>query len=223
MYFLRPGLLCPAWFKFIGVGLNMTALEQFDDDGLARALQASRSLEDAPEAAIRRAIDLWPARARAAKVPSAWQRLTAVLRFDSAGQDALALGLRGASGGAALGVRQWLFTAGEHDVDLRAAAVEGDRRWTLNGQVLGPQTAGTASLYRFGDAAGAGSNGGEGGEGGEVGERPADADAICTVAWNEWAEFHFDDLPPGVYQVRLRGADADGDGELTLPPVHVGV
>jgi hypothetical protein len=178
----------------------MTALDRLDDEELAQALRASRQLEDAPEAAIQRAIDLWPGRTRVPVRPAgAWARLGAVLRFDSAASDHLALGLRGAAGTELQPKRQWLFTAGEHDVDLRAAPAAVGPLWTLSGQILGPQGAGTATLRSADDAAAA---------------TPA-----RTVPWNEWAEFHFDELPPGKYLLRLSGPE----GELELPVVPVGL
>lgn len=111
------------------------------DADLAAALVRSRVLEDAPEAVIRRALDLFPARPRAAApAPGPLRRLVAVLGFDSAAQAPQALGLR--AGGS--GLRQMLFTAEGRDVDLRLAPGPGG--WRLSGQVLGPDAAGRIEL-----------------------------------------------------------------------------
>lgn len=102
------------------------------DDELAAALRQAREMQHAPEHLVRRAIDVWrePAPAPVAR----WLRLLAELRFDSALQPALALGLRSGAGQTA---RQIVFTCGDHDIDLRVTA-EPKGGWVLSGQVLGP-------------------------------------------------------------------------------------
>jgi hypothetical protein len=204
----------------------MQPLEQLDDEALTAALRASRCLEDAPEAAIQRAIASWPAAPRAAVATpagGAWSRLRAVLAFDSAAQDRLALGLRGGASLQGEPVRQWLFTAGEHDIDLRASPSARPRLWALSGQILGPQRTGSVTLRRLpaeGDVEGdAGADAGARSADFEDAADAADAAPAQTVAWNEWSEFHFDALEPGQYLLCLRS----DEGELELPPVPVGL
>ncbi len=171
-----------------------------DDSGdraLEQALQRSRMFEDAPEALIQRAIGVFQSRAaaRAPAAPGLLRRLVATLGYDSAAAAPQALGLRaaaGAGGGAGGGARQLLYTAGEHDVDLRIAPAAGGRHWQISGQVLGPETEGRAEL-RW-------------------------ADQVAEVAWNELAEFRFDAVPAGPCTLTLRA----GDWELALPPLDVG-
>lgn len=148
-----------------------------DDERLADALRASRVMVDAPEALIERAIGLWQPRAAALpESPSVLQRLLATLRFDSAGAAPLAFGLR-ASGGTGE-VRQLLFSLEGRDVDLRIAPAGEPGCFRLQGQVLGPDAAGTAS-FTCGEAGG-------------------------TTPWSELAEFAFDAVPAGTCRVVLR-------------------
>jgi hypothetical protein len=107
-------------------------LADLSDDALAQLTRQSvRDLPDAPHWLVESAVALWRAPTQA---PSALRRLTAVLGFDSwAATPALAL--RSASPGA----RQWLFSAGEHDIDLRVGPVEGSTGlYKVTGQLLGP-------------------------------------------------------------------------------------
>lgn len=108
-----------------------------DDAALESALRASRTLEDAPEALIQRAIGLWQAPARGAAPPR--RRLLAVLGFDSAGAAPLAFGRRSTG----TEVRQLLFSAEGRDLDLRVTPAAGGR-WQVAGQVFGPDTIGVA-------------------------------------------------------------------------------
>ncbi|HSQ73684.1 MAG TPA: hypothetical protein VLM87_14820 [Rubrivivax sp.] len=167
-----------------------------DDAELAQALQASRALEDAPEPLIQRAIGLWQPRTRpaAGAARGVLRQLVATLGFDSAGLTPAAAGMRSASAsapGAANAPRQLLFTAEGLDIDLRIASAVDGRHWQLSGQVLGPDEAGTA-LLRCGEQ-------------------------LIEVAWNELAEFHFDDVPAGSCTLTLRAAD----WELELPPLDL--
>jgi hypothetical protein len=163
----------------------MTRSKLPDDDALEQALRASRALEDAPEALIERAIGLWQPRAAAA--PGALRRLVAALQFDSAGASPLAWGVRAAPGE----VRQLLFALDGRDVDLRVAPAAEPQRWRVSGQVLGPDTAGTAELA--------------------VGGHAVRAD------WNDLAEFAFDAVPGGTCRLLLRTAD----WEAELPPIEL--
>jgi hypothetical protein len=100
----------------------------------------------------------------------------ATLRFDSLVTPTLGLGLRAAGGSA---VRQLLFAVEGRDVDLRIEA-SGSGYWRVFGQVLGPDTAGTARWQC---------------EGG-----------LCVDAtWSELAEFEFEAVPAGAATLVLTG------------------
>lgn len=160
-----------------------------DDATLERRLHASRRLEDAPESVIQRAIDVWVPRPPAtAAGHGVLRRLAAVLSFDSLGMTPQAAGVRSLG---ADGIRQLLYSAEGRDIDLRVAPAAQAGRWRLSGQVLGPDETGTAEL-RCGDVR-------------------------AQVAWNELAEFRFDDVPAGACELTLRGSG----WELTLPPIDI--
>jgi hypothetical protein len=159
------------------------------DAPLERLLHDSRKLDEAPEQLIQRAIGLWQPRplARPAEPApmQALRHLVAALTFDSGTASAAALGLR--SG--ALPTRQLLFSAEGHDVDLRLEPLVGGL-WKVSGQVLGPDTAGSAEL------------------------RPAGAD-IQQVAWGQLAEFSFEPVASGACRLVLRA----GDWEIDIPDI----
>jgi hypothetical protein len=158
-------------------------------DDLEQALRASRGLEDAPESVIRRAIDLWQPRTAAERSGSVLQRWIATLRFDSAAAGTPALGLRAGPSDA---TRQLLYTAEDRDIDLRIDP-QPDGGWRVSGQVLGPDSAGTAELH-------------------------CDAAAAQQVPWSELAEFEFAPVPAGRCVLTLRSAD----WEISLPPFDTG-
>lgn len=150
------------------------------DAELETALLRSRTLMDAPEAVIQRALDLWQTRTPAstgAAEPAFGglrRRLAALLDFDSAVAAPAAL----RSGGD--GMRQLLFTAEGRDVDLRVAAPDGTG-CRISGQILGPDEAGVALL--------------------SCGSYQAE------TAWSELSEFSFDGVPAGTCRITLRSAD----------------
>jgi len=151
------------------------ALPADPDIRLAEALARSRVMQDAPEAVIRRAVDLFPAKPRPAAAPAPagpLRRLVAVLGFDSALLAPQAAGLR--SAGAAS--RQLLYSAQGRDVDLRIAAGAGG--WQVSGQVLGPDASGRVELH--------------------CGAFRAEQD------WNHLGEFHLDGVPAGAWRIVLR-------------------
>ncbi len=167
----------------------MNPKPDLDDDALAQSLHAGRQqLEDAPPALIQRAIGLWQPQAAPASGPL--RRLLATLSFDSAATSPLALGLRSGGGASA---RQLLFSADGRDVDLRLvpATTAAPLRWTLRGQLLGPDAGATAEL--------------------QVGEHTA------RIALDELAEFRFELVPEGECRLRLRS----GDWILELPPFGI--
>jgi hypothetical protein len=158
------------------------------DAPLAHALRRSRVLEDAPEASIQRAIDLFQARARAslpavapASAPPALRRLLAVLALDSAVLAPQGQGLRAGptrQGGRL--PRQLLYTIDGRDVDVRIEPTAGGQ-WLLSGQVLGPDRKGRV-LLRGGAA-------------------------VLESAWDELAEFRFEAVPAGRWVLEVEGED----------------
>jgi hypothetical protein len=157
-----------------------------DDAELERRLRGSRTLDEAPEPLIQRAIGVWRPRA-AASAAGALRRLAATLRFDSRLADATALGLRAADGATDGATRQLLFSADGRDIDLRLEPQTGGR-WSVSGQVLGPDEQGGAELL-------------------PEGAPPQ------QVAWNELAEFIFEPVVAVRATLRLRGSD----WEVELP------
>ena len=171
----------------------MTRPSQPDDLPLEQRLWRSRTLEDAPETVIERALHIFEPRARARPMPPVagglLTRLAAVLSFDSAQSTPQALGLR--SGATA--TRQILFSTEGRDVDLRIRPVTSETglRWRISGQVLGPDKSGTARL--------------------------SGPDRDIEVSWSELAEFGFDDVGDGTWVIGLRTPA----WELELPPISV--
>lgn len=143
-----------------------------DAELLTAAARAHAELPDAPPAWQQAAIGLWPS-PLAQAAGAALRLVRAVLRFDSAASSPLALGMR--SGGSA--VRQWLFGADGHDVDLRSQPVAGAVH--LSGQLLGPGQGGQARI--------------------ESPQWP-----VQQVAIDDEGAFDFGVLPPGRYQVVLQ-------------------
>lgn len=167
-----------------------------DDDPLVRGLRASRRLEDAPEAVIRRAIGLWPAETVGGNWSSALRRVMARLVADSGPLPDPALGLRGRAEPS----RQWLFAVEGLDIDLRAvAAGEGVAGWMLAGQVLGPaESGGEVRLRSETPSAG-----------------PASDGARCPL--DETFAFRFGPVASGRWALVLRL----GDTEIELPPLEL--
>jgi hypothetical protein len=162
-------------------------LADLSDDALARlAARSVQALPDAPSWLVESAIAMWRAPVAA---PSLGRRIAAVLGFDSwAALPTLAL--RSAS----LGTRQWLFTAGERDIDLRVAPVDGSAGlYAVSGQLLGPGDDLVVSLARAGSF-----------------QAVAQPDAF--------GEFHLGPLAAGRYGLTLRVA---GD-QIELPEIDVG-
>lgn len=92
--------------------------------------------DDAPRQVIDRAVGLF----RARRAPAVYQRLSAVLIFDSL-RPAQPLGLRGG----APSEQQLLFNAEAFDIDIRIAG--SGELWTIAGQVLGPEQTGVVALH----------------------------------------------------------------------------
>jgi len=195
-----------------------------DDQALGRrAARALAELPDAPSSWIAAAIAQWPA------VPvrepmvlgtllGAWlaglRRVLATLRFDSAAQPVLALGMRGGRAG----TRQLLFSAEGYDLDLRLTPDLSGPCWQLDGQVLGPEgpmrvslTTGEAvadSLAGRGDQAGPGPAPAPAG--------PGSAAGLATEV-DELGEFHFQGLEGGRWRLQLQLPQLLVD----LPPIEL--
>jgi hypothetical protein len=155
---------------------------ELTDLQIEQDLRRSRTLQDAPELLIQRAIDLWQHKPliKAAESGGALKRVLAALRFDSRATPALALGLRSA---AASETQQLLFSADGHDIDLRITPVttqDGERAWEVRGQVFGPSAEGTVEL--------------------------ASGEVSAFQAWDELGEFCFDAVGSGQWRAVLRGA-----------------
>lgn len=127
--------------------------------------------ESAPAPAIERALKLFRERTRKIKeMPTERRRIFALLQFDNA-LPPLAFGLR--SGQAE--TQQRLYSAGEHDLDLRLKLTA--KKWVVSGQLLGPPAGGKAELR------------------GESVQVEADL--------NELSEFTFTAVPSGLYTLIL--------------------
>lgn len=165
----------------------MKPLAGLSDEALARlARQSVQDLPDAPRWLVDSAIALWRAPVQA---PSLGRRIAAVLGFDSWAA-APTLALRAAS----QGTRQWLFSAGERDIDLRVAPAKGSADlYAISGQLLGPGDDLVVSLEQGG--------------------------AFRTVATpDDFGEFHLGPLAAGRYSLTLLVA---GD-QIDLPEIEVG-
>jgi hypothetical protein len=169
----------------------MSLSKKLTDDELQRALQESRSLEDAPPGVIERAIGVFQ-RTPVSGLARAAEVLRAVLSFDSALAGPLAAGLRSVS----TDQRQLLFTVESHDIDLRImpapADDAGQAQWQVAGQVLGPQAQGSVELQL----------------GSEV---------LGHAVLNELGEFRFGPIASGELVLRMSLTDAS----IELPAIDV--
>lgn len=190
----------------------MTAMlpdAQPSDAEIARKLRDGRSLEAPPDAVLLRAMAIWQPRPAAKPATdlltraagAVVRRLQAVLSHDSTTAPLPALR------STAIPVRQLLFSADGHDIDLRISALTagddaggGSRAgttghstgWRLSGQVLGPVAAGQAVLR-----CGAWS---------------------AATTWNELCEFSFAPVPAGPCSLLLQGETWD----IEIGPIELG-
>ena len=172
----------------------MTPSNQPADDEFGLQLRrALAALPDVPPALQRAALALWPARAAQPLWQQAGQallrRIEAVLTFDSCAGPALVQGMWSMRAP----TRHLLFAAQGRDIDLRIASV-GDF-FTLTGQVLSPDEAGSVVL-----------------------DLPGAAQAARSATLDGMGEFRLDGLGSGIYTLTLHlGGDA-----LVLPPIGLG-
>ena len=178
--------------------IGATTMKPFDklsDDELLRELRhAHDALPDAPPAMLRAAIDLWRATPASPSVAAAavglLRRLTALLSFDSWAAPLALQGMRSLRAP----TRQLLFSADHRDIDLRVTPMADV--FSIKGQVLGPDTAGSIELLIQG----------------------ADGTAAHQVQLDALGEFHIDGLRRGSYVMTLRL----GGDEIVLPAIDVG-
>lgn len=155
---------------------------------LARLIGLMRSdaTVDPPPAVVTRAVRLF--RPTPAAPSSLWQRLVAVLHFDSA-QRALAFGVRTATDAEIPSARQFLYSAGEHELDLRVTPA--GERWIVAGQVLSSIAGGQVELQS--------------------------PNRVLYATLNAVSEFTLPPTPPGYYTLIVHLADRDVEvNELTV-------
>jgi hypothetical protein len=140
------------------------------------SLMRTDDSEDPPPHVVARVLRLYRSRMAQAPSPGLLRRVVAALRFDSA-QSPLALGVRAGEPAA----RQLLFSAGAHELEVRAVPV--GRAWTVAGQVLGPPGAGMVEL------------------------RGA-AETVQAVLTDQ-CEFRLPPVPAGRYTMTVRVSDAE--------------
>lgn len=174
----------------------MKPVDQLSDADLERLARRAIALPDAPASLIDTAVGLWRAAAPSqapAGLREAVRRVVAALRFDSWASAPLAAGVRSLPSD----VRHLLFSASGRDVDLRIVPVA--NRFTLSGQVLGPDESGSVELVDEAATALAPSQ-----------------PRVATL--DELGAFTLDDVPSGTYQLTLRV----GNDDIVLPPIDVG-
>jgi hypothetical protein len=173
----------------------MKPIDTLTDDEFAELVQRAASLPDAPPAAVRAAIKLWP-KARQTTlgglVESAGEIIHAVLSFDSWARPAVAFGMRSAGSHK----RHLLYCAGERDVDLRIDCVAG--AFNITGQVLGSNEAGTFELAAEGHAQG--------------------SNESRVISVDELGEFRLDGIEAGTYRLTLR----QGNDNIVFPAIPIG-
>jgi hypothetical protein len=164
-----------------------------NDEALVARLPQAAALPDAPLAWRTRAMAAWrtPAPSLGEQVQALRQRILAALSFDSWAGAPLAAGLR--STGSA--TRQLVFSAEGRDVDLRITPQ--GAVFSIRGQVLGPDDAGTVALAPEPGSAGT-------------------AHPPCPL--DELGEFHLGSVAPGRYSLHLLLAAH----EIVLPAFDVG-
>jgi hypothetical protein len=164
-----------------------------DDDGLIQTLRRAMRDPEPPRHVVAAAIGVWKERPAKASALGHLIRVMAELVFDSHLQSPVALGLR--STAADVRVRHLLFSAQGRDVDIRVIADLSvvPQRWTMGGQVLGPDSSGTITAAR---------------EGGESQSVPLDA----------MGEFSVGGLAAGRYVVTF----VCGSTEIVLPAIDIG-
>ena len=152
--------------------------------GQTAALMRSDDSVDAPAHVVARAVRLVrPQPAGASRL----QRLVAALSFDSM-INRPDFAVRGGAGAE----RQMLFSAGDHDIDLRINEQNG--RWMVSGQTLGPCTGGSVTLTGAGDT--------------------------VRGTMSAWCEFDLPPVPAGLYELVI--ALTAAESEIAIPALLLG-
>lgn len=165
----------------------------------ARMRQAV-ALPDAPAAWVHAAVAQFakqaaPATTLVQAATRLWREVQAVLRFDSAAAAPFAAGVR-ASG--AQEARHLVFNAEGRDIDLRIQPARAE--FTLSGQILGPDEAGTVWLAPA------------------PGVATVPPGAAVRAELDALGEFRFQGVAAGRYQLTLEL----GDERVTMPAIEVG-
>ena len=173
----------------------MKPVANLTDDEFTHLVQrAMCDMPDAPIALQQTAIGLWPAGGAAAAFKALAQgvvaHIAAALTFDSWAAPAVAAGMRSVRSP----TRHLLFSAQGRDIDLRIAPEAGS--FSLAGQILGPDDAGTVELAAQG----------------------GDGATPQSAALDALGEFRIDGLRRGTYVMTLQL----GSDRIVLPPVEVG-
>jgi hypothetical protein len=173
----------------------MKPLQNLSDDEFSNRLrQALVVLPDAPAAWQAAATKLWPTTSSAetlkALVQGVLNHLTAVLTFDSWAMPALAHGMRSVSSP----TRHLLYSSEGRDIDLRISPDY--ENFSLTGQILGPDEAGTIEFSSVGNTSGV--------------SYVSSLDAL--------GEFRIDGLGRGIYTMTLHV----GKDQIVIPDVEVG-
>lgn len=173
----------------------MEPAKDLTDVEFAGLVQRAAALPDAPPLLVKAAIGMWPASRPArtqSPVQAAFNRVAALLSFDSWASAPLALGVRAAPSE----TRHLLFAARGCDIDLRITPTAD--RFALAGQVLRPGASGMVELVTQADD-------------------DVDARNARVVTLDALGEFRLDDVSRGTYRLILR---MSGD-EIVLPPIEV--
>lgn len=173
----------------------MKPLQTLSDDEFSdRLRQAFVALPDAPPAWQAAATTLWPTasstEALKTLIQEVLKHVTAVLTFDSWAMPALAHGMRSVSSP----TRHLLYSSEGRDIDLRISP--DSENFTLTGQILGPDEAGTIKFSPTGDNSGA---------------------SYISIL-DALGEFRIAGLAPGIYVMTLQM----GKDQIVIPGVEVG-
>jgi hypothetical protein len=169
-----------------------------DDEFSSRVRQALVALPDAPRAWQAAATKLWPTATSAEALKTLAQgvlnRIAAVLTFDSWAMPALAHGMRSVSSP----TRHLLYSSEGRDIDLRISPDSGV--FTLTGQILGPDEAGTIEFSPVGNSS------------------SSSPGAKYASSLDALGEFRIAGLSRGIYIMTLHM----GKDQIVIPGVEVG-
>lgn len=173
----------------------MKPLQNLSDDEFSdRLRQATAALADAPLTWQTAATKLWPTTSSAQTLKTLVQgvlhHLKAVLTFDSWKMPALAHGMRSVSSP----TRHLLYSSAGRDIDLRISP--DSEVFTVTGQILGPDEAGTIEFS-------------------PIDQNPG---STYTTSLDALGEFRIAGLSRGTYVMTLHM----GNDQIVIPDVEVG-